>query len=203
MRRIGLLCVLFALGVCAPAAAAEWQITPMLGLTFGGSTTLQDPEVGTEHVHTNIGLAGTFLSNGLFGAEAIVNLTPGFFEAPTGSAIVSSRTGVLMGNVVLTAPRRWTEYGLRPFVSGGFGLMHASERGSPILGVSLIDVKTNLPAFNIGGGAVGFLSPSVGVRFDFRYYATLHGTELEPGAAFGAAHLRYMHLSAGLVLRLR
>jgi len=50
-------------------------------------------------------------------------------------------------------------------------------------------------------GNVGFLSQSVGVRFELRYFSTVHGTERPLLEAAGEAHLRYMVTSAGLVFR--
>jgi hypothetical protein len=186
--------------LCAPAhAGAEWHITPTLGLTFGGSTTLVDLDVGTAEVHPVIGVSGSWLSTGFFGAEGIASIAPGYFQTGEGRIIESSRLTVLMGNVVFAAPRKHTEYFLRPFVSGGFGLIRAAERDAPLSGI--IDIKANLAGFNIGGGAVGFLTKSVGVRFDLRYYSTLHATERPPGQAVGDARLRYMTAAVGLVFR--
>ena len=132
----------------ARPAAAEWQITPLLGITFKGNTSLFDPENATGAAHTQVGVAVTFLTRGMIGAEAVVSLTPGFFEAKgrmtddLGNALASapalitaSRTWALMGNAVLTAPRRYTEYGLRPLVSGGLGLLRAWE-ADPVINAS-------------------------------------------------------------------
>ena len=59
-----------------------------------------------------------------------------------------------------------------------------------------------LAGFNIGGGAVGFLSQNTGVRFDLRYYSTLHDTEPIPVTLGDApVHLRYMTFSVGVVIR--
>ena len=188
-------------------AAAEWHITPMLGLTFAGKTTLTDLDEATGKVHPNVSISGALLGGGLIGAEAIATLTPGFFQTgerpdvfqpgAQNRLVDKSRLFTLMGNLVVTAPRRWTEYNLRPFVSGGFGLMRISKQEA------LLDVFSfteNLVGYNIGGGAVGFLSRNTGVRFDFRYYSTVHGTFTGP-IAVGDIHVRYMTASIGLVFR--
>jgi hypothetical protein len=145
-----------------------------------------------------------FLGGGILGAEVLTIWTPGFFETsnPGFDFLKSSRTVVVMGNVVLTAPRRWTEYSLRPYVSGGLGLMHASTTENRPGEIFPIDV--NVAGFNIGGGAVGFLSQRTGLRFDFRYHSTLNRAREEDAPTFGPVrpvHLRYVTASIGLVFR--
>ena len=187
--------------VTSQIAAAEWHLTPLIGLTFKGNTSLIDVESGTSKVHRHFGGSVALLGRGLFGVEGIFVYTPGFFQSdlfPESERLVTaSRTMALMGNAVLTTPRRWTEYGLRPFVSGGLGLLRASadyrERG-------LLPITSNLLGFNIGGGAIGFFSQRTGVRFDLRYYANVHQQQQGP-IAFGGVHLSYMTASVGVVLR--
>jgi hypothetical protein len=63
----------------------------------------------------------------------------------------------------------------------------------------LYPIDSNLPGFNIGGGAIGFLSKGTGLRFDFRYYSSLtRDDELTDTSPFS---MRYMTASIGLVLR--
>jgi hypothetical protein len=176
----------------------------MIGVTFAGRTTFVDPQAGAEKKHADFGGAVTLLGAGVIGAEAIVVFTPGFFEAkqsrfPSDTpapTLESSRTTAIMGNVVLTVPRRWTEYFLRPFVSGGFGVLRASQ--TPVQ--ELLPVHATMAGFNVGGGAVGFLSQRTGVRFDLRYYSTLRDTD-QGLDAFGLARLHYLTASVGLVIR--
>jgi hypothetical protein len=203
MVRIVAACGLSMLAV-PQLADAEWHVTPMLGVTFGGRTTLFDPQVAAGKHHVDFGGAVTLLGAGVIGAETIVVFTPGFFETDrtllgtdtSRVQVKTSRTIAMMGNVVFTTPRRWTEYGLRPFVSGGMGMLQASQtQVTPVL-----PVHARLGGFNVGGGAIGFLSARTGVRFDLRYYGTLHGTDQGP-AAIGLARLHYMTASVGLVLR--
>jgi hypothetical protein len=185
-------------------AAAEWHITPMIGVTFAGHTTLLDPQIAAGKRHIDFGGAVTLLGAGVLGAEAIFVFTPGFFQTdppplstdPAPPEIESSRTVAVMGNAVLTTPRRWTEYGLRPFLSGGLGMMQASQM--PVIAVLPVNVR--VAGFNIGGGAIGFLSAKTGIRFDLRYYSTLHGTD-QGAMAVGPATLRYMTASVGVVIR--
>ena len=189
----------------ARSASAEWHLTPMIGLTFAGKTTLFDPQVATGKRHANFGGAATLLGAGVLGAEAIVVVTPGFFETdrtPLDTDVArvefsSTRTMAVMGNLVVTTPRRLTEYSLRPFVSGGFGLLRTSKTEER----DILSLHANFAGFNVGGGAIGFLSQRTGVRFDLRYYGTVHDTDHGPGVSVGAVHLRYFTASVGLVIR--
>ncbi len=101
-----------------------------------------------------------------------------------------------MGNVVLTTPRSWNEYGLRPFVSGGIGLLHATATDA----LEFTPVNTNLLGYNVGGGAVGFLNERAGLRFDLRYFSNLKPSD-DPEIAIGRVHLSYWTGSVGVVLK--
>jgi Outer membrane protein beta-barrel domain len=175
-------------------AAAEWHFTPMVGTTFFANTSLVDLEHATGHSHFSFGGSVALLGSGIFGAEALIIWTPGLF---TGNEVLVSKSHAIafMGNAVLTTPRRWTEYNLRPFLSGGFGRLQGSRTESH----NVFSEDFNIGAFNIGGGAIGFLSKNTGLRFDLRYYSSL--TETDELIAFGKGHLRYMTASVGVVIR--
>ena len=204
LRALAVSCVCL---LAAPATAfGEWHITPMVGLTFAGKTTITDPDQGTGKRHPNLAISVALLGGGWFGVEGIATLTPGFFQSgddpvmfepgePT-SLVEESRVSTIMGNIVVAAPRKWTEYNLRPFVSGGFGLIRASK----LEAADLLSTTVNLFGYNIGGGAIGFLTRGTGVRFDLRYYSTVRGTD-HGAIAVGDVHLRYMTASIGLVIR--
>jgi hypothetical protein len=196
MRRVIAICCLLLLAQ-ARDATAEWHFTPMVGLTMLGNTSLVDPELATEKRHWNVGGAVTLLGSGIFGAEGITTWTPGFFQRDDLDLVTTSRVVSVMANVVLTTPRRWTEYSLRPFVSGGFGLMHIRKVENP---EGLFPVNLNLAGFNIGGGAIGFLSQRTGLRFDLRYHSVLNPSDQGP-IAFDDVHLRYLAASVGIVFR--
>lgn len=199
--------------LAAPAtASAEWHITPMIGLTFAGKTTITDLDQGTGKRHPNLAVSAALFGEGIIGVEAIAAMTPGFFQSgeqsglfppsQQNSFVESSRVSSVMGNLVVTMPRRWTEYFLRPFVSGGFGLIRVSKLETG----EVFSATTNLLGYNIGGGAIGFLTRNTGVRFDLRYFSTARGTDPVVGAdqppiAFGDVHLRFMTASIGIVIR--
>jgi hypothetical protein len=185
-------------------ASAEWQLTPFLGLTFKGETTLLDQEQAAGKTHWNFGGAVALMGAGPVGVEGLFVYTPGFFQQdapPTVGDVpppnvVDSRALAIMGNLVLTTPRSWNEYGLRPFVSGGLGLLRASANDS----LDLLPVEASLLGYNVGGGAVGFLTDRVGLRFDLRYFSNLKPVD-DPGIAIGRVQLSYWTTSVGVVLK--
>ena len=201
MLRALVVCCLFLL-IAARPAFAEWHISPLIGLTHGGETNIHNiSDAGTQS-HLNIGGAVALLGSGIFGVEGVAVFVPTFkgtrASDPRG-LVESSRIFSLMGNAVLTTPRRLTEYSLRPFLSGGFGAIRVSV---PLTG-ELVASRSTLGGFNIGGGAVGFLTNRTGVRFDFRYY---HAFEREEPLGFtdlppAPVRLSYTTLSVGVVFR--
>jgi hypothetical protein len=212
MRRTAAACLLLLL-LAPRSARAEWQFTPTLGVTFAGSTTLFDPQNGTGQRHVNLGGIVSRFGEGVIGFEGMFIYTRHFFEfdgpREPGTAplpeLDKNYAMSMMGNVVLTVPRHWTEYFLRPYVSGGFGVLRAVsvDVANPITGESLFPLHATMPGFTIGGGAIGFLSQNTGVRFDVRYHG---GLRRDPGniaenVLGPELHLRYMTAEIGLVIR--
>lgn len=180
----------------------------MTGVTFGGRTTLLDPQQGVDKTHLQIGGAAALVGDGFFGVEAIAVFTPSLFRGKGSFSEISSpaigqielshgRSFAVMGNVVLTLPRRLTEYSLRPFVSGGFGMMSSSVQDPN----GIVTANSDLAGYNIGVGAVGFLSERVGLRFDLRTYRTFHRPFEGRPISFGPPGLTYFTASAGVVFR--
>ncbi len=207
------LCCLCLLLAPRRARAGEWHFTPVFGVTFAGHTTLNDLQLGTDKKHLNFGGVVSRFGDGVIGVEGIVIYTRHFFEfdggrdpdEPPPVPIAKSYTLSATGNVVLTVPKRWAEYFLRPYVSGGFGLLRAvSIDQPPQTGTSSVfPVTATMPGFTIGGGAIGFLSQGTGVRFDVRYHG---GLRSDPGSnplngSSQELRLHYMTAEIGLVIR--
>lgn len=212
MRRTLAACCLCLL-LAPRAAQAEWHFAPVFGMTFAGSTTLNDLQLGAGKRHFNFGGIVSRFGDGVIGVEGVVIYTRHFFEfdgsrdpgAPPPPDIAKSYTLSASGNVVLTVPKRWTEYFLRPYVSAGFGLLRAVSIDQPASpgSESLLPLSVNMPGFTVGGGVIGFLSQGTGIRFDLRYHG---GLGHDPGAnadnVIGPElHLHYMTAEIGLVIR--
>ena len=198
------------------SAAAEWHFTPLVGYTFKGGTNIIDTErqretgegaVGKTHKH--FGGAVSIFGEGILGIEAVAVWTPSLFQGKPDEIVLETvdqdQSLSLMGNVVLTTPRKWTEYFLRPYFSGGIGLMHASVTQIASTGGDVLDpVNLDAIGYNLGGGAIGFFTERTGVRFDFRYHSTFRRSDDSPAVVDGdVAHLRYMTFSVGVVIRRR
>lgn len=189
--------------IATPASSeAEWQFAPFVGYTFKGATTVVDYGAAA-NVHWHFGGAVTLIGAGPLGVEAYIVRTPGFLEPdpiPLEVQITSSRTYALMGNAVLSTPRRWTQ-GLRPYLSGGLGRLHASRSDLQ----DAIPIHLDMLGMNLGGGAVGFVSDRVGLRFDLRYFRNIRAPgdeDLELVPTFGEPiRLRYWTASIGIVFR--
>ncbi len=187
--RAGLLACVLVLFL-PTAALAEWQLKPFLGVTFAGGTTFVDLEHAAGKPNVAFGGAATLLG-GIFGVEGELSYGPGFFQASHQKLVVDSGVTTFMGNVVISMPRRWTQYTLRPYVVGGAGVMHVQS--DDVLG--LLTTNKSVGAFDVGGGVTGFLTPNFGLNWDLRYFHSLGGETT--GVSLGAQKLSYWRATMG------
>ena len=200
--------LLVALWLLGPApAAAEWQVRPFIGFTFGGATTFVDPEKAIGTQNAVIGVSGGWLGE-VFGLEVDFGRAPGFFqrgETPaisTASAlsdpnVLTSAVTTLTGNVVVALPARLAGYGLRPYFSGGAGLMHIDTVGQ----LQILDLSRTLPTLSLGGGVTGFLTNRVGLNWDVRRLNTLRGEGETIGNSVGREQLSFWRATMAVALR--
>jgi hypothetical protein len=193
--RLGLL--VCALLMLQPATGwAEWQLKPYLGLTFGGSNTLLDLDQEAGKRKLVIGGGVTWLGNFL-GVEADVARVPGFFQTSDPLLVQGSSVTMLTGNVLLTLPKKMTQYGLRPYLAGGGGMLGVNiDQVGPLL-----NVATTLGVVDFGGGATGFLTDRVGLNWDVRYFRSVGGKE-GTGLSFGREQISFWRTTMGVVIRL-
>ena len=192
-----------ALALCLlPAqAAAEWQVRPFIGFSFGGATTFVDPEHAIETQNVGVGISGGWLGE-IFGFEGDFGRAPGFFQADVRDPVVerlvlTSSVTTLTGNVVVALPRRMAGYGLRPYFSGGAGLMHVDAFGK----FGVVEHNRTLPALSLGGGVTGFLTNSVGLSWDVRRLNTLRGEGETQGKSVGREQLSFWRATMAVAVR--
>jgi hypothetical protein len=184
------------LAAVAPARAeAEWQIKPFVGFTFKGDTTFVtlEPSAG---VGKNIALGvGMVWIGEVVGIEGEVAHLPHFFES--GDSTLTDNTGVTTytGSIVVAMPRAMARYTLRPYAIGGLGLM----RITPGDVFDIFSRTFNQTAFNVGGGATGFLTERVGLSWELRHFRSV--TTKPEGYSLAGARLSYWRATMSLAIR--
>ena len=178
-------------------AAADWITTPFFGTTFGVTTNVVvgDPAVGAK----KFVFGGSFalLTDGILGLEATASHIPHFFEGASDSLVLASGVSTLTGNVILAVPQAITGYSLRPYVSGGVGLLHASSRDA----TALLILDSNLLGLTIGGGAIGMLSNATGMRFELRHTRNVTFDDSAVTNSGGATRISFWQATVGVVYR--
>ena len=180
-----------------PARAQDLLFIPFLGFTFGGGSALfADLEGGSGESASAVGGSVALLGTRVFGVEADLGYVPGFFERGDRELVVpGSFVTSLTGAAIVTLPLSITRESLRPYLLGGGGVMWAEARDI----TSVFPIRSTMPTITVGGGAIGFLSSTVGVRFDLRYIRSLgEGDDLIAGTG---ARVRFWRGSVGLVLK--
>lgn len=174
---------------------ADYLFTPFIGGAFARGTVFNTGvEQGEDSTHLIFGGSVSWLSAGILGFEGDFAYAPRFFEPENPLDILGSSLFTLSGNVITAVPLSVSEYSLRPYVIGGVGLIHS--------GISYLlqpPVDDNSLGFNVGGGAIGFLTRRTGVRFELRHFRTF---EREP-SEFGDVGPRvgFWRFTVGVVIR--
>jgi hypothetical protein len=194
-RRTAIL-VAALLWLSTPAGAGDRQIRPFIGATFGGGTTFVDPERVIGKTNLAIGASAVFLGE-MFGTEVEVADAPGFFESGNNQLVRGSRVTTISGNVVVAAPRRMTEYSLRPYIVGGGGLMRVRTTTT----FNVFDVSRVIPSFDVGVGVVGFLTNRIGVCWDIRRFQGVGINTGNVGLSWGDERLSYWRATMAAAIR--
>jgi hypothetical protein len=135
------------------------------------------------------------------GVEIDMTYAPSFFKNP--GSFTENRVATVMGNVIVAASDRQGGYrrrrrgaSVRPYLSGGFGLM--SERvatANPAIAVSNRHLGVDA-----GLGVMALPQASFGVRAEVRYFQDLVGTNEgnATGIDFGSFH--FWRVSVGAIV---
>ena len=187
-----------ALMCCLPRPAhAQGFINGGLGVSFGSPSAQ-----GRANFAADVG----WLPPEPIGVEVDVTYAPSFFKNP--GSFTENRLATVMGNVIVAGPGRGGRYGgrprrgaagrgvaVRPYASGGFGLMSEKVTAAPSAPIS----NRHL-GFDAGVGVMALPIESFGVRADVRYFQDLVGTNVgnTTGIDFGSFH--FWRASIGIVL---
>lgn len=169
--------VLVFVTALARPASADWLLTPYLGIVFGGAANTVDIDTLDEafEQRSNFGASLTGSAGGVFGFEVDFSYTPNFLQLTEGGEDfeffnVDSSMTTLMGNVVIGIPIGGTSGGgVRPYVTGGAGLMRANVKFEDLFE----DLSTNELGVNVGGGVHIFFGDNIGIRGDLRYFRAI------------------------------
>lgn len=174
-------------GMVPKTASADWLFTPFVGANFGGNANFGDFATFDDEVERRVDFGASlgWMGKGIVGFEVDFGYSPNFFQDTNGDAnfeFGDSNVTTLMANVLVGAPIGGQHGGgIRPYASGGLGLMRASATGSSFFN----DLNTNDFGVNVGGGVQGFFSDNVGIRGDIRYFRSLQDNE--PDGEFDVA----------------
>jgi len=107
----------------------------------------------------------------------------------------------LLGNIIIGVPVGGTYgKGIRPYVTGGIGLLRTEIDGGTLARVSS---SNNMFGWNAGLGVMGYFNDHVGLRGDLRY--TRGFEDLNTGNNVidlnGNNQLHFWRLAAGVVFR--
>ena len=184
------------LGASSASARADIIITPFVGKTFAAQTTLFTL-ANVDKQTWVVGGSAAWLTSSIIGAEVDFGYAPRFFGR---DALNLTRPGSnvtsLTGNVLLTLPVSITRESLRPYVSGGMGVLHASVNDSLLL----LTIDNNMLALSIGGGAIGFVNSRAGVRFDLRHIRST-STGVDNATLLTGPRLGFWRATIGVAIR--
>jgi hypothetical protein len=151
--------------IYAPAPAyAEGYVSPWVSANAG--TRFGDFDNGRAGFGVNAGGMG----DGIIGGELDFGFSPSYFG--TKSVFGNNSVIDLMGNVIVGVPVGGTRgAGVRPFVTGGLGLIRTQ-----VDGLDNINASNNMAGWNLGAGVMGYFNDHVGLRGDVKYLRSFEDT---------------------------
>jgi hypothetical protein len=190
-NRIPVLAILLI--VCwARPARADGYLSAGLGVSFGSPAA--------EGRANLVGALGWLPPREPIGVEADFTYAPSFFKNP--GSFTENRLTTVMGNVVFAGldrrrgpVRPGLRTALRPYVSGGFGLM--SERIATASPASV--VSNQHLGINVGLGVIALPRESFGVRLEVRYFQDLVGASNGTNSAINFGSFHFFRASVGAV----
>jgi hypothetical protein len=199
--RASLLTIAF-IAMSGPVRAADAQLKPFIGLGFAGNTTfLADLDHAAANRHAMFGLDAVWLRD-LVGIDVDVAHAPGFFTGKEGTVppplVLHSSVTTVTGNVVITLPRRWTEYFLRPYVLAGGGFAHLRSQDY----FKVFTLSETLTTVDFGVGVTGMLTNRTGLSWELRRFDSFGGkNSSKAGETLGRKRVSFWRASMAFVYR--
>ena len=191
MRGFTKACVVLAAAgvVVVPAPVrADGYVNPWVGVTGVSSS---------DSGQSAIGVTTGYMGAGVFGFEADFGYSPDLFGV--NNSIVKRSAITITGDAIFGVPIGGTHgAGVRPFISGGFGLIRTNGERDTFLDRSMSD---NGLCYDVGAGMMGFFAQHIGLRGDLRYFRTLDDINRLSGFDFSPGKLRFWRVSGGVTFR--
>jgi opacity protein-like surface antigen len=181
--------------ICAPAVAhADSYVSPWAAVQFGGKLT--DVREDVDRGRAAFGVTAGGMGGGVIGGEFDFGYSPSFFG--TANDFGNNTVITAMGNIIVGIPIGGTRGGgVRPYVTGGAGLIRTQIDGGRLFPVSTSS-STNQMGFNIGAGVMGFFADHIGIRGELRYMRAFSGDIINN---INLGSLNFTRLSFGVVFR--
>ena len=187
--------------VFAPMQArADGFVSPWVGSAFGGGDGISNgvSTVELKNGQTSFGVSAGAMGAGIIGGEVDFGYSPSFFGDKT---LFGNNTVInLMANLIVGVPVGGQHgAGIRPYVTGGIGLLRTQIDG----GTLAVQSSNNGLGWNLGGGIMGYFADHFGVRGDVRYLRGFEENDLgfisTPGDDLSTT--RFWRASIGVVFR--
>ena len=184
-------------------ATADWLFTPFVGANFGGNADFGEFDDFDDEFERRVDLGATigWMGAGIVGFEVDFGWSPNFFENTLGPGdfeFGDNNVTTLMGNVLVGVPvGGQTGPGIRPYASGGLGLIRTHVDG----GGFFDDLDSNDLGFNVGAGVHGFFNDNIGLRGDIRYFRSLQDDEPDDAFDLALSDFDFWRATVGLTFR--
>jgi opacity protein-like surface antigen len=107
-----------------------------------------------------------------------------------------------MGNVIVGVPIGGQHGGgVRPFVSGGLGLIRTQIDGGNLTGAFDVSSSNNMFGWNLGAGVMGYFNDHFGLRGDVKYLRSFEDTNTGINVLDSTGQFHFWRLAAGVVIR--
>ena len=194
LKRVLFAVVLGGLMLIPAQARADWIFTPFIGANLHN----EDDTLGldTKNGTVNFGGSLAWMGAGVFGVEFDFGYAPNFFDQENASEFDGNVT-TLMGNLIVGIPiGGQTGGGVRPYVSGGVGLIKSRLDDVE----DFFDIDESSFGINAGGGVMIFFTDSVGIRGDLRYFRSFRNID-ENDLDLSLGSFDFWRASAGVSFR--
>jgi hypothetical protein len=183
--------------ISTPAIArAEGYVSPWAAVQFGGTIDTDTVRANVDRGRAGFGVSAGGMGAGIIGGEFDFGYSPSFFG--TSNDFGNNTVITVMGNVIVGIPIGGTTGGgVRPYVTGGIGLIRTQIDGGALFPLTSSS-STNQMGYNIGGGVMGFFADHFGIRGDIRYMRAFSGDILN---RIDLGSLNFTRLSFGVVFR--